>query len=256
MPTASIPANSLTVALLLLLPVSLMATPADAGSVVTADTTTAGQSGTASSLQPFRIQYKTRYELGWFSFDIDGERQLEALPDNRWRFSFNAEASIASLQESSEFTLHEQQIQPLNYRFQTTGLLNKPTETLLFSPESQQIIDAQNNHHYTDQWQPGIQNNLSFMLQISLDLAQGKTELHYPVFDRNKIRELRFEILGEETINTPLGQLQAIKIQQIRSNSKREIFAWLAPQHQYQMVRLAYHEKGKLRYRIDVSSIE
>lgn len=209
-----------------------------------------------ATLQPFTVHYKTRYEMGWFSFDIAGKRKLERLDEQRWRFSFDAEASVATLHESTEFILQEQQIQPLHYRYQTTGLLDKPTQTVVFAPAQQLITDAQNNRLYPDIWQSGLQDSLSYMLQLSLDLAQGKTELNYPVFEKNKVREQRFAVMAEESLNTALGTLQTLKVQQVRDDNKRQIYAWFAPAQQYQMVRLAYYEKGKLRYQIDVSAIE
>jgi len=273
---AHAPFRPLAATLLITLPASLLAAlPAAADSapetatnavpVATAEpaavlshtnTVTAAATDNRLTLQPFTVHYKTRYEMGWFSFDIEGKRQLEQLDNNRWRFTFDAEASIATLHESTEFSLQEQQLQPLVYRYQTTGFLNTPTQTVLFAPAQQEITDAQNNKLYKDIWQPGVQDSLSYMLQASLDLAQGKTELNYPVFDEDKIREHRFVVVGEEPLDTAIGQLQAIKVQQIRSSNKRQLFAWFSPRHQYQLIRLAYYEKGKLRYQIDVSGIE
>lgn len=232
------------------------ALPAPAQTTPTPAATAQQPASNSLTLQPFTVHYKTRYEMGWFSFDIAGKRQLQQLDEQRWRFSFDAEASIATLHESSEFILQEQQIQPLYYRYQTTGLLDKPTQTVVFAPAQQLITDAQNNRLYPYIWQSGLQDNLSYMLQLSLDLAQGKTELSYPVFDKNKVREQRFAVMAEESLNTALGTLQTLKVQQVRDDNKRQIYAWFAPAQQYQMIRLAYYEKGKLRYQIDVSAIE
>ena len=211
---------------------------------------------TADIIRPFTARYKTRYHLGWFEFDIDAERKLYALPDANWRLSFNADASIASLRESSEFRLQDAQIEPLEYRYRSTGMIDESDKTLLFAHSLQQIHDAEKNRVITDQWQSGIQDNLTYMLQASVDLAHGKTDLLYPVFQRNRIKPTHFKVMGEETLNTALGAIRTIRVEQSRDNGKRKIVAWFSPEHHYQLVKLTDREKGKLRYRIDIVSLQ
>ena len=207
-------------------------------------------------LKPFRARYKTRYQLGWFDFDIDAERQLQHLADGNWRLTFHAEASIATLKESTEFSFKDNQIVPLEYRYRSTGMINEADRTLLFAHPLQQIHDAEKNRLITDQWQPGIQDNLTYMLQAGIDLATGKSELNYPVFQRHRTKQIGFQIIGPETIKTSLGEITAIKVEQLRVKENRQILAWFAPEHNYQLIRMTDREKGKLKYQIDITSLQ
>lgn len=222
-----------------------------------------------TSLKPFSARYKTEWKLGWFSVDIEAVRNLRQLPSGHWLLTFEAETSAAALKETSEFSLDQGRIQPLEYRYRATGLFNEADRTLLFSPQLKLVKDLENNKDYPQAWENEIQDNLTYMLQASLDLArikqqtdtpsdgtQHNNELNYPVFEKKRVKAFQFRIIGEEQLNTRIGKLKAIKVEQIRQKKGREVFAWFAADFNYQLVRLVDKEKGKTRYQIDIIDLK
>jgi hypothetical protein len=201
-----------------------------------------------TTLQPFFARYKTEWKLGWFSVDIEAERSLRQLASGHWLLSFEAETSAAALKETSEFSLNQGRIQPLEYRYRASGLFNEPDRTLLFSPDLKLVKDMENNKDYPQAWEDEVQDNLTYMLQASLDLAQPDAA-HEQNADQ-------FRIIGEEQLNTKIGKLKTIKIEQVRQKKGREVFAWFAIEHHYQLVRLVDKEKGKTRYQIDITDLK
>lgn len=216
-----------------------------------------------TTLQPFFARYKTEWKLGWFSVDIEAERSLRQLASGHWLLSFEAETSAAALKETSEFSLNQGRIQPLEYRYRASGLFNEADRTLLFSPQLKLIKDLENNKDYPQAWEDEVQDNLTYMLQASLDLAQpdaaheqNADPLHYAVFEKKRVKDFQFRIIGEEQLNTKIGKLKTIKIEQVRQKKGREVFAWFAIERHYQLVRLVDKEKGKTRYQIDITDLK
>lgn len=207
------------------------------------------------ALTPFSIDYRSEYKVGWFSFDIDATRSLTKIDKTHWRMAFDAEASIATLKESSDFILINDQITPTNYSYRSTGLIDEDDRTLHFVSDQQIIEDRESKKTITDQWRSGIQDNMTFMLQASIELSKGKQEFELPVFEKKKTKTFRFKVIGEETVKTPAGSFKAIKVQQVRKSKKREIYAWFGKSEGYPLLKLRDKKNGKLRYQIQATKI-
>lgn len=224
-------------------------------SAITDDSAPTGQAP-QTKITPFTAKYKSEWKLGWFSVDIDAKRELKKIGDNRWQLVFEAETGAAKLKESSEFTLSPtKRLQPLDYKYRASGLFNEDDRTLSFHPNDNSVLDKEKNITHQSVWQNEIQDNLTYMLQAGLDLASGKTEFSYPVFEKNKSKDFRFKVIGEEQLKTKAGKLNTIKVQQIRKKKGREVYAWFAKDKNYLLVRLLDKKKGKKRYEINVTKI-
>lgn len=208
------------------------------------------------ALHPFTARYTTEWSLGWFSIDINAVRTLRQLPGGHWQLTFEAETSGAGLTETSEFTFSDGQVIPQEYRYRATGLFNEADRTLIFAPALKLVRDLENNREYTKAWNDSVQDNLTYMLQAGLDLAQGATSLSYDVFEKNRSKAFEFEVIGEEPLKTAIGTLNTIKVKQVRRKNNRQIYAWFATDHHYQLVRLSDKKDGKTRYQIDITDLK
>lgn len=206
-------------------------------------------------LTPYRAKYRSNYHWGFLSFRINGVRTLEQLGEHQWRLTFEAEASAASVKEESLFRYQDNQIFPEQYRYRASGLIQEDDRSLDFNHENEIVLDKERQKEYNDKWQPKLQDMLSYMQQVSIDLALGKTTLSYPVYDKTRVKTYGFEVLGEELLNTAIGKLKTIKVRQIRRGD-REILAWLAIDQDYLLVQMEDSEKGDLNYRIKLVSLD
>ncbi|MAD46474.1 MAG: hypothetical protein CMI02_11310 [Oceanospirillaceae bacterium] len=208
------------------------------------------------TLKPFTAHYTTEWKVGWFSIDIDASRTLRQLSNGHWQLVFEADASAAGLTETSEFRVEDGQIYPLEYRYRATGLFNEDDRTLVFAPELRRVTDLEKQKEYQDAWDEHVQDNLTYMLQAGLDLSAGAKELTYDVFEKNRAKDFHFRVVAEEQLNTRIGKLKTLKVQQIRKDKDRSIYAWYAIDHQYQLVRLVDRKDGKKRYQIDITDLK
>lgn len=208
------------------------------------------------ALTPFSAHYTTSYKLGWFTLKIDAVRELKQLNNNNWQLTFDASTTGASLNEKSIVYLNDHQLTPVEYHYKTGGLLNKTPLNITFDKTTQTITDNNLKTTYSNLWEDNLQDNLSYMLQASIDLSQGKKELHYPIFKSDYVKTYSFAVSEQEPLKTAIGTLNTLRVERINDKKDRTISAWFAIDHSYQLVRLTESKKGKTTYEINITKLE
>lgn len=211
----------------------------------------------AESQQPypeFNADYNATWTGGWFPINVDAKRSLTYQEDGSAILKFEADSAIAGLEEISTFRFLEQTIQPLQYRYLRTGLFKEPDRNQIFNWQEKRIVNGDNQKVFEGHWNDLVQDNLSYNIQASIDLKLGKTQFTYPVFDRNKVKDFKFQLVGFESLKTKVGVLRTVKVEQIESKkSKKKTYIWFAKDYDYLLVRLKQKQKDGQTYQIDLT---
>jgi hypothetical protein len=213
--------------------------------------------GTEQPYPEFTADYNATWTGGWFPINVDAQRSLRYQEDGSAVLTFAADSAIAGLEETSTFRFLDTVIQPLQYRYLRTGLFKEPDRNQLFNWQKKYIIDGDDQTVFEGHWHDKVQDNLSYNLQASIDLKQGETQFTYPVFDRKKIKEFKFKMLGIETIHTQVGNLRTVKVEQIEKNknkNKNKTYIWFAKDYDFLLVRLQQKKKDGQMYQIDLTA--
>jgi hypothetical protein len=113
-------------------------------------------------------------------------------------------------------------------------------------------IDYRGEQNTVD-WEPGIYDLLSLRLVLSNDQAQGALQDIYRVVDdRGRIEEVDVEVIGRETVSTPLGELDTVLLEYRNRRRDRLYRLWIAPDMDSAMVRLEQLEGGNLRGSLNI----
>jgi hypothetical protein len=68
----------------------------------------------------------------------------------------------------------------------------------------------------------------------------------YDIVDRKRLKQYRFELLGEELVETPIGKLNTVKLKRLRKEgSPRETIIWLAKDWDFLLTKIHQKENGK-----------
>jgi hypothetical protein len=226
---------------------------------VLADTEVANTASaeTAKPYPEFNADYNATWSGGWFPINVDAQRSLRYQPDGTAVLTFEADSAIAGLEERSTFRFVDNVIQPLQYRYLRTGLFKEPDRNQLFDWQQKKIINGDNQQVFKGHWHDQVQDNLSYNLQASIDLKQGKTQFTYPVFDRNKVKDFNFQLVGFESLKTKVGTLRTVKVEQIeKKKNKKTTFIWFAQDYDYLLVRLQQKQKDGQMYQIDLTGAD
>jgi hypothetical protein len=100
----------------------------------------------------------------------------------------------------------------------------------------------------------GTLDKLVSQLGMMHALARGQTDITFKIADGGKLKEYRFKVVGEETLETPAGTFETVKITRLRDDNKRETYVWCAPALHYLPVRIWQREKDDAEYQSDLES--
>lgn len=208
------------------------------------------------TLEPYRATYTNRVDA---AISISGEaiKELKQLDNNTWEVSVEASAMMANIRESSLIKLEDGQILPIQYDYRRKILTRNREAQLRFDWDEGHVTTDIDDKPWRMAIEPGIHDKLSYQLQMPFDLKAGLTTLEYEVADGGKKQIYRFQVTGEDEIETPAGTFTAIRVERDRGEgSNRETLIWFAPELDYLVVRLEQVEPNGNRFALLLKSVD
>lgn len=210
------------------------------------------------ALAPFKAKYKVYRngtEVG------KATRTLYTSSDGRLYFSSESRLKWFILsdyrKEQSWLRMEDGRVLPLEYQYDRTGTGPDRFSHLIFNKEQQSIQELKESYPLKTEWQEGLLDHLSYQLQLKLDVAQGNADLAYALVYKGKLKNYGFEIIGEEIMNLPIGQIKTLKLKRLRkNNSSRETYIWLSKEHDYALARLRQTKDGKEQADLQLAGYE
>jgi Protein of unknown function (DUF3108) len=149
--------------------------------------------------------------------------------------------------ERSLWQLESDKLVPIDYYYDHSGGKKDRQVSISFDWENQRITNSIDGSSWKMPTSPNIMDKLLYQLALMYDLQAGKESLRYTVADGGKTKIYNFEILGLETLKTPLGELQTVKLERHKPNSRRKSTLWCAKELEYLPVKVENIEKdGKI----------
>ncbi len=103
---------------------------------------------------------------------------------------------------------------------------------------------------------PGTQDRVSLMYQFVFLPAEKLGNLAYPMTNGRKIENYRYHLAGAEVIDTPLGELNTLRLVKQREPGDTAVEVWLAPEHNFFPVRLLILENDGSRFEQVITRLE
>jgi hypothetical protein len=175
------------------------------------------------------------------SSNIDGSRKFTSATQAKGIFAFFKPDLV---EEISTWTLVNHQVQPLHYLYQRSGGKNDKYLKLDFDWQSQQLYIDDKNYPWQLDLEPYTLDKLVYQLALMKDLSKDNNQYEYRIADGGKIKTYTIDVIDEETVTTPLGIINTIKLKRLRDEtSKRQTILWCAPALNYLPVKLEHTEK-------------
>ena len=160
--------------------------------------------------------------------------------------------------ESSEWEYHNGLMRPLHYSYRKSGGKHERRLEQRFD-WGRKLVNSEGSAlaSSTVPITAGTLDKLGYQIALMDDLQQGKTELSYTLLDDEETKTYRFQVAGEEILNTPLGRLKTLRVKRVMDpGSKRHTTFWCAPSLGYLLVRLDQHENDKDEFSALIRSVE
>lgn len=190
------------------------------------------------------LTYTATYQSSYEFLSASTELVLLKLGNGRYRLETNMGVSVAganllNVSESSEFSWEQDTLIPRSYLYTQTGVRRK-AQSVQFDWENLSAVSTDEGRSLELTVAPGMFDKLSYQLALRQQLLETPdAELVFHIVDGDKIDEQRFQIIGEELLLTGLGQLNTLRIDEVRDpSSRRNTSIWLAKDWGLLLVRL------------------
>ena len=182
------------------------------------------------------------------------ERQYTQSKDGHYEYRSETETTgLISLfrndliLEVTNWMLEGNDIKPLHYSYSHTRTKKERQVTIDFDWGKGQITNSINGESWNMPVRPGILDKLLYQFAIMRDLKQGKSPISYVIADGGKIKTYTFQLIGEERLETPLGEFHTLKLTRDKPNSRRKTTLWCARELDYLPVRVENIESDGMK---------
>lgn len=215
---------------------------------------------TGAAPAPFSAVYDARYD--GLPLKAKAMRELRVGAGGQFEFTSTASAFFARIRESSTFRWTDAGPVPSRYAYQRKGLGKNRHADVRFDWKAGTAANVAKRKPWSLPVQPGTLDKLAVQMKLRADVralvAQGTPgPLVYHIAENGRLKRFEFELFGEETIETPMGPLATVKLRRVRAeDSKRETVFWLAPKHDFVLVKMFQRERNGTRFELVIRSLE
>ena len=193
-----------------------------------------------------------------------GDMQVEMikLEDGSWQMNSLLDGgSIVRREESELFEIINNQIKPINYRFNQRILFRRTKASADFDWDNNEVSYTENKEKGKIVLTENILGPSSASLQLRLDFRQlGEAnipnEISYKVYWKGTIKNRIYDVSeAKESVETPFGTFEAYKVsRQFENGSDRSQVFWLAPDLDFAVIKI--YDKNDREVEIKIKNFE
>ena len=128
------------------------------------------------------------------------------------------------------------------YHYAKTGGKRERKVTVNLNWKTRQATIEAKGQTRVEAIKPGTLDQFSYLLAVIRDLSLGRAQFRYAVASRSGIEVYAFERLGQESVDTPAGKMNAIKLRRL-GQDKRQTTIWFATLKGYWPIQIRHEEK-------------
>lgn len=201
-------------------------------------------SGSSALFAQNLTTFSSEYSASANGIKAKASRKLQRLASGSYLFenTLTAEfagATLATLIETSKFNMDGGNIAPLDYQYSLTGI-SDDSKAIAFEWPAMLAVSSEESKSWILGLIENTQDPLSYQLVLPQQLAkQTGTLIEIPIIDGGEIEIQRFQIIGEEVLDSAIGQLNCVIVEQIRQNDDgRTTTIWFAKDRSYLLAKL------------------
>ena len=192
----------------------------------------------------------------------DMEVEMRLREDGTWKLTSTLDGgSIVKREESEVFEIIDNQIKPINYRFNQRILFRRYKASADFDWNNKKLSFVENKDKGVLELYQNILGPSSASLQLRLDFRKLKEgnipdEISYDVYWKGIIKKRSYDVSKvKESVETPLGMFEAYKVsrQFDEANERSQIF-WLAPSLDFSVIKI--YDKNDREIEIEIKEFE
>ena len=163
-------------------------------------------------------------------------------------------SSTASLTLTSRMRVSDQGVQPLRFTAAQPDGSDQRAD-VHFDWTAQRASGTVDGQRIDMALKPGVQDDQSVQVALMSALLAGHTPAGISLFDKNGIRDYDYARVGEETLHTPMGEVDTVIYESHKANSPRRTRFWCAPQYGYVPMRAQQKRADDVQWTTEIRSL-
>lgn len=197
------------------------------------------QAEPAAPIAPFSAEYALSGSN--IPFNIKARRTLRAADDGQWYMEVRASNLIGEIRETTQFRWNGCDTPSERYSYHRRGLGRVRDGSVVLDHDAH-IARTQRTGKDDSSFPipAGATDVLAQTLALQCELMRGtRSELGYQVANERRLETMRYRVVGNESVKTGKGRVEAVKLERIRSgDSERNTLLWFAPSLDYALVKM------------------
>lgn len=211
------------------------------------------------------VTYAASYQASANGLKASARRSLRQMDNGDYEMVNELQATvlgqeIARLDQRSQFHFTNKDVVTDRYSYRVSGITSD-LRTIDFDWEGGTALSVEEDESWTLTLSPQVFDPLSHQFAMSQQLRSDQAIAYsdtyeYSVIDGDKIESHLYQLTGEETLQTPLGKLNTVKLERVRGeNSSRSTIIWLAPDWDFLVARIE-QTNGSLQMKLELETAE
>lgn len=187
----------------------------------------------AAELAEFSAKYS--FERGRISVG-ETRMQLQRSNDNIWRYTSSAQATgvVAVfikdiLSEESLFRHEDGKFWPISYEYRHEGSKKNRDESIAYNWNDGVAHVEYRGHESDIDLEAGAMDRFLLQLAAMLDADGESFDKVYHVIDNGKVKPFRLQATGTETVTTPAGAFDTLRVERVDGDEDKKLRMWVAP---------------------------
>lgn len=174
--------------------------------------------------------------------------EVRQLPDGRHEVAFRVRNRFLRNEEVSRFQWQDCSARPQEYLHEFEGLGIERRSVLAFDWTRALAIETGSRGQRELPLAADSVDALNMAMLARCRLREGLRALDFPVVYHGETRQLHLEVIGRESVETPLGRYDTVLVERRYPNSRfRRTRVWVAPALDWFMVRFEHVENPAAR---------
>lgn len=202
----------------------------------------------ADALAPFDAEF--RIYVNRLPTPVKAHLVLEPLGDDAYHMRLKAKSFLLTNTEESFFHWRNCQPRTSRYVHEFDGFGQERFHHMQFMWAPPQVENVSEEETRTFTIADDTLDELTMLLRGQCVFAAGERAYTVTTAYGKRIRTHRFEIIDEETIDTPMGEIDTLVVEKKREGDKkkkRRTLFWVAPSLDYMVVKARHIESSFLK---------
>ncbi len=215
----------------------------------------------AAELQPFALTYAVNYSIAKgnstlaLSSDGNGHYTLQSITTAKGMAKLVASDPVT---ERAEFKINSDgSVQALSYELNDGSEKEDEDINIRYDWDAGQAVIESNKGEEQKPLTPETMDQLIMQAAAIASVQAGKETFSFLQLKPGRdIDRYEYKKVGEETLNTDIGEIDTLKYSRGKPGSEKLTYFWFAPEHAYAPIRLERIKKGKTVFKGVIESFE